>query len=122
MGQPIANEIRRLILRALEKGMTVKDVIDLFDVKKTMVYELILLQKETGSYVPRPNPCGRKPVLTEAQLQDIAQKVSLQPDITLQELIDEFNLPVCISALCRTVKYKLGFNFKKNSVRSRTKS
>jgi hypothetical protein len=33
----------------------------------------------------------------------IANKIKEQPDITLQELIDEFRPPVCVSALCRTV-------------------
>jgi hypothetical protein len=40
----------------------------------------------------------------------------------LQEIIDGLNLPVCVSALCRTVNDKLGYRFKKNAARRRTRA
>ena len=52
-------------------------------------------------------------MLSDYQLEQIRQKIIDRPDITLQELIDEFSLPVCVSALSRTVRFKLGFRFKK---------
>jgi transposase len=59
------------------------------------------------------NPSGRKPALSAEQLARIAREIDGQPDVTPRELIDGLNLPVCVSALCRTVKNKLGYRFKK---------
>ena len=122
MPRPISNEVRKLIVRAKSNGYSVKEIIEIFDVKKTAVYDLFKKIDETGSYEPRPNAGGRKPALSAAQLNSITKKINEQPDITLQELIDELKLPVCVSALCRTVNSKLGFCFKKNVARYRTKS
>jgi transposase len=122
MPMPISNEVRRLILRARDNGYSVKEIIEIFDVKKTAVYDLFSRTNETGSYEPLPHGGGRKPALSQEQLDNITRKINEQPDITLQELIDEFHLPVCISALCRTINNKLGLRFKKNSARRRTKS
>ena len=121
MPKPISNEVRKLIVRARDNGYNVKEIIEMFEVKKTAVYDLFKRVEKTGSYESRPNSGGRKPVLSPKQLERIAQRIDEQPDITLQELIDEMSLPVCISALCRTVKGKLGFEVKKNAVRSRAK-
>ena len=122
MPAPISNEVRRLIVKAREDGHSVEEIIELFDVKKTAVYDLFKKFDETGSYESLPYGGGRKPALSPEQLDNITKRIEEQPDITLQELIDELSLPVCVSALCRTVNNKLGFRFKKNSARHRTKS
>jgi arginine repressor len=46
----------------------------------------------------------------------MTEKIREQPDITLHELIDEFNLPISQSALCRRLR-KLGLTFKKKTLR-----
>jgi len=120
MPSPISNEVRRLIIRARDNGYSVKEIIEIFDVKKTAVYDLFKQVDETGSYEAQPHGGGRKPSLSPEQLDSIAKKINEQPDITLQELIDELSLPVCVSALCRTVNNKLELCFKKNAARSRT--
>jgi len=122
MPSPISNELRKLIIKARRNGYSVNEITSLFDVKKTAVYDLFKRNDETGSYKSLPNAGGRKPALSPDQLSCISKKINEQPDVTLQELIDGFNLPVCVSALCRTVNNKLGFRFKKNSSRHRTKS
>jgi len=45
-----------------------------------------------------------------------------QPDIGLLEMIEEMQLPLCESALCRIVNNKLGLRRKKNGTRRRTES
>jgi len=122
MPRPISNEVRKLIVRAREKGYTVKEIVEVFDVKKTTVYDLYKKLDETGNYESRPTAGGRKPALSTEQLVSITKRINEQPDITLQELIDELKLPVCVSALCRTVNGKLGLHYKKNAARYRTKS
>ena len=47
MPSPISNEVRRLIVRAREKGYSVKEIIEVFDVKKTAVYDLYKRLDET---------------------------------------------------------------------------
>jgi transposase len=121
MPKPLSNDLRKRIIDAKLRGETEDKIATEKEVNKSTITKLWSLYKETGSYEARPNPNGRKPALSEQQLEHVKQKIITQPDITLQELIDEFNLPVCVSALCRTINNKLEFNFKKNSSSNRTK-
>jgi transposase len=121
MSKPLSNDLRKRIIEAKLRGDTEDKIAAEKEVNKSTITKLWALYRETGSYEARPNPNGRKPVLSAGQLEQIARKIDGQPDITLQELIDGLKLPVCVSALCRTVNNKLGYRFKKNFVRSRTK-
>ena len=120
MPRPLSNDLRKRIIEAKLRGDTEEKIAAEKEVNKSTITKLWSLYRETGSYAARPNPNGRKPALSNKQLEQITQKINELPDITLQELIDELCLPVCISALCRTVNNKLGFRFKKNSARRRT--
>jgi transposase len=122
MPNPLSNDLRKRIIEAKLRGDTEDKIAREKEVYKSTITKLWALYRETGSYEARPNPNGRKPALSPQQLEQITIKINEQPDITLQEMIDELNLPVCVSALCRTVKNKLGFRFKKNGARHRTKS
>jgi len=121
MPWPLSLDLRKRIIEAKLRGDTEDKISAEKEVSKSTVTKLWALYRETGSYEARPNPNGRKPALSPEQLEQITKQINEQPDITLQELIDEFNLPVCVSALCRTINSKLGFRFKKNSSRRRTK-
>jgi transposase len=121
MPEPLSNDLRKRIIDAKLRGDTEDKIAREKEVNKSTITKLWSLYRETGSYEARPNPNGRKPMLSLQQLEQISSKINKQPDITLQELIDELNLPVSVSALCRTVKHKLGFCFKKNTVRRRAK-
>jgi len=122
MANPLSNDLRKRIIKAKLRGDTEDKIAREKEVNKSTITKLWALYRETGSYEARPNPNGRKPALSTHQLEQITMSINKQPDITLQELIDELALPVCVSALCRTVKNKLGFCFKKNAARNRTKS
>ena len=60
--------------------------------------------------------------LTLQMREEIKQKIAQVPDITLQELIDELNLPVKVPALSMIINKKMGFSRKKNDSRYRTNS
>jgi transposase len=120
MPNPLSNDLRKRIIEAKLRGDTEDKIAAEKEVNKSTITKLWALYRETGSYEARPNPNGRKPALSAGQLEQITQKINQQPDITLQELIDLLKLPVCVSALCRTVNNKLGYRFKKNSARCRT--
>jgi transposase len=121
MPKPLSNDLRKRIIEAKLRGDTEDKIAVEKAVNKSTVTKLWALYRKTGSYTARPNPNGRKPALSAEQLERIARKIDRQPDVTLQELIDGLDLPVCVSALCRTVNNNLGYRFKKNSARSRTK-
>jgi len=121
MPKPLSNDLRKRIIEAKLRGDTEDKIAAEKAVNKSTVTKLWSLYRETGSYEARPNPNGRKPALSTEQLEQIARTIDEQPDITLRELIDKLALPVCVSALCRTVNNKLGYRFKKNSTRGRTK-
>jgi transposase len=121
MPAPLSLDLRKRIIEAKQRGGTEDEIASGKGVSKSTVTKLWALYRETGSYEARPNPNGRKPALSAEQLKQTVQKIEEQPDITLQELIDSLGLPVCVSALCRTVNNKLGYRFKKNFTRSRAK-
>ena len=121
MPWPISNDLRKRIIEAKLRGDTEDKIAMEKEVNKSTITKLWALYRETGSYEPRPNPNGRKPALSPQQLEQITNRINKQPDITLQKLKDELNLPVCISALCRTVRNKLGYSFKKNTARQKVK-
>ena len=51
----ISIEVRKLIVAARENGMKIQEILKTFQVKKTAVYNLFQLVKETGSVEPRPH-------------------------------------------------------------------
>jgi len=48
--------------------------------------------QKTGTYKPEPLNCGRKPKIQSQTMQAIVEEIKQQPDITLNELIEEFDL------------------------------
>ena len=56
---------------------------------------------------------GRKPALTPQALEEIKNLILAQPDITLEEIKEEMQLDICLSAIHRIIKGKLGFTYKK---------
>ena len=122
MPKPLSSDLRKRIIDAKLRGDTEDKIAVEKEINKSTVTKLWSLYRKTGSYEARPNPNGRKPALSSLQLEQIVQKIHNQPDITLRELIDELNLPVCVSALCRTINNKLKLSFKKNSLSQRTKT
>ena len=118
MPRPLSNDLRERIIEAKQRGDTESEIAEEKEVSKSTVTKLWALFRETGSYEARPNPNGRKPALTEAQLEQIRERIKVQSDITLKELVEELGLPVSISALCRTIKGKLGYRFKKKALRA----
>ena len=121
MPNSLSNDLRKRIIEAKLRGDTEDKIAREKEVNKSTITKLWALYRKTGNYEARPNPNGRKPALSPQQFEQITGRINEQPDITLQELIDELNLPVCVSALCRIVKNKLGFCYKKNATRRRTK-
>ena len=109
----ISIEVRKLIVAAHDNGMKIQDILKTFQVKKTAVYNLFQLVKETGSVKPRPHAYGRKPTLNSDGLKRMEQLIDAQPDITLQEIKDQMNLQISIPAINKIISGKLHYRYKK---------
>ena len=108
------NEARNLLVKAYEETHDAETVAKCFEVDKSTVYRLNRQMKNTGSVDLRTNQRGRKPDLTEKNLQDIDQLIASQPDITIDEIIDKLKLSVCNETVRKAV-IKLGYVYKKKS-------
>lgn len=116
-----SKDLRKSVFNALSKGMRVKEIVATFGIKKSAVYSWKTREKETGSYEAFPRNPGRKPGITDEQMGKLREKIIEEPDITLEELKEQLQLPISISALCRIINNKLKLRHKKNSYRKRTK-
>lgn len=70
--------------------------------------------KKTGSVELQTSQRGRKPALTEKDLQDIDQLITAQPDITIDEIIEKHGLYVSNETVRKAV-IGLGYVYKKKS-------
>jgi hypothetical protein len=60
--------------------------------------------------------------MTAQNIEDLKAAVLEQPDITLEELKENLNLPVCISRICRILNDTLKLPYKKNTIPRKTKT
>ena len=79
------NEARRLLVQAYEQTHDAQTVAECFQVSTSTVYRLSGQKKKTGSVELQTSQRGRKPALTEEDLQGIDQLIAAQPDITIGE-------------------------------------
>ena len=88
----------------------------MFNVSESTVFRLVEQKRKIGSLALQTSKRGRKSSLTPEMLTSIEKKLHSQPDITLQEMIDELKLPIKVSELCNIIIHKLGFTRKKKMI------
>ncbi len=115
MNVMLHNEARKLILKAYDKGVSVKELAKCFSVNTSSIYRLLKRRNETGSYETQTNLRGKKPKLSEADHQNIVALISKQPDITCLEIIEALNLSVSIDTVWRFLQ-KQEYRRKKKSL------
>jgi transposase len=76
--------------------------------------------RQRGTLQPQTHLCGRRTLLTEERKQRLQGLLSKQPDATLAELGARMDRPFRTSTMDLWLR-KLGWRYKKNSVRRRTK-
>jgi len=103
------------------EGKSVPEIASELNVKKTFIYDMLTLQRETGSIDPKPASGGRKAEIDDERLEQLAAIVTRTPDITLLEIKEELGLNVSISAICNALNHKLNLRLKKDTVRHRAK-
>ena len=109
------NETRKLPIDAWNKTHNAKEVAECFSVNTSTVYRLEKRMRETGSVETRVSQRGRKPALSQADIQNIDQLIQAQPDITIHEIREELKLQVSDETVRKAV-LKLGYVYKKKSL------
>lgn len=122
MSTPISNDLRERIIVKYKRGVMPSVIQKELEIKSlSTVCGIIKLYNETGSFAPRPLNNGAKPKITKEDKEAMRAKIFEQPDITLEELKEELNLPICISRICRIINNELQLPYKKNSISRKTK-
>lgn len=111
----LKKETRLLLLKTIENGTKVTDAAKAYCVDRSTVNRLIRQMKETGSIEPKTYLRGRKPSLTEEDLQNIDNLLKEQPDLTIREIKETLDLPACEETVRKAV-LKLGYVYKKKSL------
>ena len=109
----LSEDSRERLVAAYEKTKDIASVALMFDVAESTVYRLVAQKRKTGSLSLKTSMRGQKSPVTLQMREEIKQKIAQVPDITLQELIDELNLPVKVPALSMIINKKMGFSRKK---------
>ena len=81
------NEARKLLVEAYEQTRDAQTVAKCFRVSTSTVYRLSVQMKKTGSVKLQTSQRGRKPALTEEDLQEINQLIVSSLDKGKQKLI-----------------------------------
>jgi len=116
MPAPLSKELRERIIIKHKNGKKPTVIQSELEIKSlSAVCAIIKRYEETGSIEPRPLNNGRPPKMTEQNMSDLKAAVLAKPDITLEELKEELNLPISVSRICRILNQKLKLPYKKNT-------
>jgi transposase len=108
----VSNEKRADIIKHLQAGESMKDIARWLFVSVKTIKRIWHKFLKTGRYEPEPLNNGRKPQVSEETMDKIVLRIEEVPDMTLEELIEEFNLNISKSALSRRL-IKIGLTLKK---------
>lgn len=106
------NEARNLLVKAYEKSRDAKSTAAAYGVSVSTVYRLVEQKAKTGSVDLRVSQRGRKHVLGDEELAQIARAIERQPDITLAELIEQLELTAGAETVRRAI-LAMGYRKKK---------
>jgi transposase len=108
----ISNEKRADIIKHLQAGERKEDISKWLFVSVRTINRIWRKFLTSGNYKPEPLNNGRKPKVSKETMDKIVLRIKELPDITLEELIEEFDLGISVSALCRRL-IKVGLTLKK---------
>lgn len=112
LSQATSKEIREKIIQHKQNNENEKDIAKWLLISQSTVTKIWALYKKTGSVQPKPCTQGRKPQISPQTMDQLIAKIEEKPDITLNELIAEFDLTVSKAALSKRLT-KLDYTFKK---------
>lgn len=109
------NEARKLLIEAWNKTHNAKEITECFSVNTSTVYRLERRMRETGSVETRTSQRGRKPALSQNDIQNIDRLIQQQPVITINEVLEKLQLHVSDETVRKAI-LKLGYVYKKKSL------
>ena len=112
LAKPISNDKREAIIKHKQAGESEENIAKWLFVCMRTVQRIWIKYNETGSYEPRPLNNGRPPLVSTETMDKVIAKIQEAPDMTLRELIDEFDLGISEAALCKRFK-KINLTLKK---------
>ena len=101
------DETRKLLIEAWNKTHNAKEIAECFSVNTSTVYRLEKQMRETGSVKTRTSQRGRKHALTPEDLQNIDRVVQQEPDITIDEIINNLHASEQERSRCQGKTQKL---------------
>ncbi len=113
--------IRKRILELYERGRSTGEIAQFSGFCIAAVRRVRQQFRKRGTLQPQTYLCGRKTLLTEKRKQRLYQLLSQQPDATLAELGAALDRPFRTSTIDLWLR-RLGWKFKKNSGRRRTRT
>ena len=113
--------IRKRILELYERGKSTREIAQISGFCVAAVRRVRQQFRERRTLEPQTHRCGRKTLLTEQRQQRLRELLAAQPDATLAELGARLDRPFPTSTIDLWLR-RLGWKFKKNSSRRRTKS
>ena len=117
---PIPVPLRRRILQLYERGKSTREIAQFFGFCVAAVRRVRQQFRQRGTLEPRTRRSGRRTLLTQERKQRLEGLLSEQPDATLAELGARMDRPFRTSTMDLWLR-NLGWRYKKNAVRRRTK-
>jgi transposase len=100
------------IIKHKNNGETEENIAKWLFISKSSVTKIWGKFQNTGNIFPEPRQ-GRKPKVTEEEMDKAIAKQKEKPDITINDLIAECELDITESGMSKKLK-KRGITFKKN--------
>jgi transposase len=113
--------VRKRILQLYEQDKSTREISEFSGFCVAAVRRVRQRFRQRGTLEPQTHLCGRKTLLTEERKERLRRLLSQQPDATLAELGARMDRPFRTSTIDLWLR-QLGWRYKKNSVRRRTKS
>ena len=85
-----STDLRDRIVSAVDRGQSVNEVAERYNVHPRTVWRYLQLRQERGSLEPRPRR-GRNPILSPEQQQAFKQQLSDHPNLTYPERMALFS-------------------------------
>lgn len=115
---PVA--VRERMVQLYDKGKSTREIADVFGYCVAAVRRVRQQFKARGTLQPQTHLCGRNTLLTDGRKERLQKLLAERPDATLAELGASLDRPFRTSTVDLWLR-QLGWTYKKNPVRRRTK-
>ena len=115
-----SNDLRERVIADRKAGLESLEIAEKYSVSRSWVNDLWLRYRKTGSFEPKKMGGHKKPILQE-RAAEIRKAMEDKPDSTLKELRERLGFTGSLQTVS-SMLLRLGYSFKKNNTRFRTRS